>query len=688
MAFSRKSQALNHARNSPYADRALTPLLRKLLLLILLALPSAVRAPAQDEAATPEIDSLRTEPPAAPEDSTWTTFVAVDTARVHDFAAKPLSAGIPARLYAFELKELLIDEAGSFLYDLSSYGWPHGWSPEGTPPQRVRLRWSDIDMADLFTGRPRYEVVPLGLGAVPVLTRGRGGAGHRVEIWTRDYETTPAPLTEFSYQTGRGGLQKVTALHTQNRRLNLGGPGVVNALFWYRGEAADGEYPGSRLRRGRQLHGRLIYLRPRWSVEVSDLYTRQPLQAHGGVIPRIPGNFESIYQRIGAQVVDEGARRTTTRNDLSVAWRRAATSRLSTSARIGVTTETLEYRRPGDTLEVKSRRYFLRGYQTLPVSTHDVGVEVDASFGRSSLQPDSLAPETHDNYVQVAAFDAFVLKGVHVRVDGGALFRKEGAAAAASLSLAAHVGRIGWKLEASRTPQYISVMERTGLGQFVTAASGLGNAHQDMLRGELRLNAGPLDVVASGSVLSDASWHDFFATPNPDSIVSRAGSGSLLLTTWSIDAGLRRKATRGFYIEGGPTLFRVRNANDTEDLRRLTASLPDFYAFARLGARYLLFHGDLDLDASVRGRFWSSFKSRVLHTQTGLLAVSTTGGTSVESSAAVDVVLTAGVRTATLFLVYENFLSGTSAIPGNLLVPVYPLAERRLRFGVFWPISN
>lgn len=90
----------------------------------------------------------------------------------------------------------------------------------------------------------------------------------------------------------------------------------------------------------------------------------------------------------------------------------------------------------------------------------------------------------------------------------------------------------------------------------------------------------------------------------------------------------------------------------------------------------------------MRGRLWSSFRSRVLHTQTGLLAVSTSGGTPVESSAALDVVVTAGVRTATLFIVYENFLSGTSAIPGNLIVPVYPLAQRRLRFGVFWPIQN
>lgn len=665
----------------------MTPLLRTWLPLLLLASLPAVSARAQDEPPLQEADSLRADSLTVGPDSAWTTFAVADTARLNSVATQPLSEKIPARLYAFELKELLVDEPGSFLYDFSSYGWPHGWSPEGIAPHRLRLLWNDTDLSDLFTGRPRYEVLPLALSDVPALTRGLLGEGHLIQVQTRDYARAPAPLTELGYQTGRGGLQKVTALHTQNRRLNLGGPGIVNALFWYRGEAADGEYPGSRLRRGRQVHGRLTYLRPRWSLEISDLYTRQPLQAHGGVIPRIPGDFNSIYQRIGAEVIDEGARRNTTRNDLSAAWRRAASSRLSTAARAGISSESLEYRRPGDTLEVDSRRYFLHASQRLPLSAHNLGVIVDGSVVRSSVKPDSVATETKDSYLRAMLFDAFAIKGVRVRLDAGALFRKEGVAAAASLALESEIGSIGWTLEASRTPRHISVIERAGLGHFVTATSDLGDARQDLVRGTLSLKAGPLDVVASASLHSDRSWHDLFATSNPDSIVSRVGGGRLRVSTFSLSAGLRRHAARGLYLEGGPTFFQMGNT-ETADLQRLAASLPEFFAFARLGARYLLFQGDLDLDFSVRGRLWSSFRSRVLHTQTGLLAVSTSGGTPVESSAALDVVVTAGVRTATLFIVYENFLSGTSAIPGNLIVPVYPLAQRRLRFGVFWPIQN
>jgi hypothetical protein len=53
-----------------------------------------------------------------------------------------------------------------------------------------------------------------------------------------------------------------------------------------------------------------------------------------------------------------------------------------------------------------------------------------------------------------------------------------------------------------------------------------------------------------------------------------------------------------------------------------------------------------------------------------------------------DVGLEAGIREATLFFSMENVLSGTPVQPGTLIVPVYPLPERRFRFGVYWPILD
>jgi hypothetical protein len=94
------------------------------------------------------------------------------------------------------------------------------------------------------------------------------------------------------------------------------------------------------------------------------------------------------------------------------------------------------------------------------------------------------------------------------------------------------------------------------------------------------------------------------------------------------------------------------------------------------------------MDLYTQGRLWSTFRSRTLHPQTGLLVLRDDGARDVEGSATVDVVLEAGVRTAKLFVAFENLFSGTTVIPGNMLVATYPLPERRFRFGVYWPIQD
>lgn len=104
--------------------------------------------------------------------------------------------------------------------------------------------------------------------------------------------------------------------------------------------------------------------------------------------------------------------------------------------------------------------------------------------------------------------------------------------------------------------------------------------------------------------------------------------------------------------------------------------------------RALLFRGDLDVDLSVRAYFWESMVGRRLDTRSGLLVLPSDDSQVVPSSMTVDVVAEAGVRTATIFLAYENIFSGTNALVGNLLVPDYPLPAKRFRFGVFWPITD
>jgi hypothetical protein len=206
-------------------------------------------------------------------------------------------------------------------------------------------------------------------------------------------------------------------------------------------------------------------------------------------------------------------------------------------------------------------------------------------------------------------------------------------------------------------------------------------------RASITLRGGPLDLTVIGTLVDNPGWLDYFGTANADSIEADNTETALRVATAGLDLGFRRHANRGFYLTAQPTLFGMLE-NDTDAQSRYGASLPDFHASARFGARYLIFQGDLDLDISVRGRFWSEFKGRSFHTQTGMLAIPTVVPRTVESSATLDLIIEGGIRAATLFLAYENFLAGSAALPGNLIVPVYPLADKRLRFGVFWPIGN
>ncbi|MEX0600838.1 MAG: putative porin, partial [Rhodothermales bacterium] len=58
----------------------------------------------------------------------------------------------------------------------------------------------------------------------------------------------------------------------------------------------------------------------------------------------------------------------------------------------------------------------------------------------------------------------------------------------------------------------------------------------------------------------------------------------------------------------------------------------------------------------------------------------------VTTSNTLNLVAEIRVRDAKLFLVYDNVLAGTSFLPGNFLVPIYPLPAQRFRFGIYWPI--
>ena len=138
-------------------------------------------------------------------------------------------------------------------------------------------------------------------------------------------------------------------------------------------------------------------------------------------------------------------------------------------------------------------------------------------------------------------------------------------------------------------------------------------------------------------------------------------------------------------------LYAVWNTNVTHtDRTRYGAKLvlPKWASFGQIGFQAILFTGDLHLNASIRARFWSTMSGRTLHAPTGLLALPSEQRNSIPASHSLDLILEGGIRTATVYVLYENITSGTGLMAGNERVADYPLPARQLRFGVYWPIKD
>ena len=583
--------------------------------------------------------------------------------------------------------DVLAAVPGAFVYDFGAFGWPDGWSPYGLLPRRVLLTWDDVPFDDPVTGRPRYDLLPMALLEPLRIMPAQFGAPMSVHARTRPF-AVPRPLTELRYRTGDGGLQSISGLHRQERRWTvLGQPTHVGFLFAYGGHAADNEYPGSHLRRGRQLLGRLRIARSRWSLELKNLHNRRFLGAHGGVLPR--GAFETIYSRIEPQVENPDARRRTIRNDLSAsAWWQWSADRTPLRVRTYWTAATFRYRNPGsDTLAAETDRYGASVQQRLRLGPHRLTARLDGWTDRldhSSTLPD--APGLDRTRLTASLRDSLRLGGWATML-AATLDVGDDTILGGRVQDTRRLGPVRLIAEGWRAGGHTSLVERYGWGGFVRPAEALPGSRVTQGRLGVSLHTGWFDVAVFGFAHRHAQPLDLFVVQG-DTVAARVADTPFERAGATLDVGLRRTAGRGLYLTAQAAALRLLDADASPLHERVGAGLPDAWGQARLGARLLLFRGDLDLDAALRGRFWSAFRSRTLHPPTGLLVLPPADARVFGPSGTLDLVVRGGIRTATLFLVYENMLSGTALQTGTLLVPVYPLPQQRLRFGVYWPILN
>ena len=598
---------------------------------------------------------------------------------------------LPVRTPALDAVDILADVPGSFVYDFGTPGWPDGWSPDGLNPNQVALLLNGLPFEDLWTGRPHYNLLPLAFSAPLHLEMVHFDAPVAAHARVRVYDQS-RPLTELHYLGGGEGLKSIDALHMQQRSLGLfGRPGILQLLGTYSGRAATGEYPGSKLEQGRQVQIRLRYRQPNWSFELYNLHNRRRIGTHGGVLPDNSLNFNSIYRRTGADVEDPEAQRRIKRNDLALTFRTRLIPGLSEPLTISTyhISEETSFRSYLDTLATDINRTGIRVLQQVALSSHRIMLRLEGWTDHVTQSSAFLDSKGYSqSQLHAVARDSLRIIGLFSVIEGSLHAHNTTLYPGGYFSFTRDLGTTHLFLETSLSGQRVTWIEQYGYGDFVRTDGDLQVGRMIQVRSGFSISQGAFDFTLTGFTHHQTHPADLFIYGGSDTVRVVVSDQPLRKVGMSGNLGWRCSAEKGFYFTLRPTYFRTINKTASNEHDRISASLPSFFVRSRLGARYLVFRGDLDFDLYLQGRFWTKMRSRTLHQQTALLVLPASDARFFGPSGTLDIVMEAGIRSAKVFVSFENLLSGTTFLPGNLIVPVYPLPARRFRFGVYWPILD
>ena len=572
---------------------------------------------------------------------------------------------------------------GTFGQTFGASGLPDGISPLGRDPNRVSLHVDELSFNDLFTARPRFDLLPV---AWLTSFSSQANLGYRGAI---DSLRFSQPWTSVRYESSGNGSQAVRVLHVQNRLVNLASNAYrLQTAFEYGGEGAHGEYDGSRLKRAREISARIGLYGSKWNVELLEIGQRRSVGAQSGVIPFNGAPYSSIYQRLGASVEDENARRRTLRNDLLL---RLSTSVKDIQLRVaGVwTKETLDFLNDQNAERGVMNRVGLNALAEKSIGTHLMSLRLkmeNESLSQVTVFPAFLSQKRTIYYAETT------IKGSMkaLTYTGAAEFGTAQGASWSSILGDARLtkGPFSVEMTLNRSRRMLSWHELRGFGASLSRSP---------------LDVTPIEQFASVTLgwrsrLFSVEWTGLL-TLDQELLVTRQGESSTLASVEHLEGssstsvsslvlGFRTQTKKGLWANINP-VFRSASTDAASNLAiAWKESLPSSWATATLGWKATLFDNDLELNAYARARYWKGMGGLRLHTPTGLLVLPFDISEQVESNWLVDFVAEAGVREATIFISFENAFSGTTALFGNLIVPDYPLPQQRTRFGVFWPISN
>lgn len=667
-----------------------------------LAPPAAAQVPDSVRADTTVTDTVRadTTQPGPPSPAQRPGQRAQRDTLVSPLPFLELSRGVPtldvlpARHPAPDVARLLAPVPGSFLFDLGANGWPHGWSWQGLEPQRAALLFDGHPYDDPVTGRPRFDLLPPAFLSVPRVGTDQLGGPVGVYTQPRAYDAE-RPLTDLRYRRDNTSVQSIAAVHAQQRYITpLGRPSLLQIVGGFYGRGGENEYPNSDIERERRLLGRLHLRGAAWSLTLRNLHSRRKIGAHGGVQPQ-GGFFPTVYNRTIATVRLSSARRQTIRNDLALTVRAPLLPGLEAPTVLSAnwTAQTFRYYDP-DTLQAKTNRFSGYVRQDATLGPHTVRAEVRATLDRLR-ETNAWSDQATRRRVHATVRDSIGLGSTSFVLDGGLHASDRQTYPSAAVQATHQQGRIRIFAEGRLAGQPIAWIETAGFGETVRPLDRVPTGR--VVYGQLgvAMTLGTVDLHLTGFAHEVRDPVDLYATSAPDVLAARVSDVPFRRAGVTLAAAWRQDARAGLYASLQGTGLQFINASDAAESARVADTLPQLFGRGRLGARFVAFAGDLNADAYVEGRSWTALRSRQFHPPTGLLAVPPADAPVIEDvprvfgpSGTMDVTLKAGIREATLFLTFENVLSGTQLQPGVLIVPVYPLPERRFRFGVYWPISG
>ena len=331
---------------------------------------------------------------------------------------------VPALTPALDAADLLGDAPGSFVYDLGAPGWPDGLALDGLAPEAHAAELDGLPYDDLFTGRPREDLLPLEVLDRLRLASVRYGRPGAVVATVRPFRAV-APVTELRYLPGQEGVQYVSAAHAQTRRLpaflrDAGGRGRLTALGWVAGRQASGPFAGEELG-GWHALGRLALARPGLAVEVTERHVRHTHGARSGLAPPAGTDFSAVFDPFQAVVLGPAAERQSERNDLSLALRAPLLGAEPLTAEAWWTRQHERFTDGGlDTLTAKRNRYGGRLAQPFRAGPHALLLRLDGWLDGAPWGPgnpyEGAASRLH---LHAALRDTVALGGWRVEAEGG-----------------------------------------------------------------------------------------------------------------------------------------------------------------------------------------------------------------------------------------------------------------------------